>query len=292
MNASELLELAAVVSVEGPVLVEGPGAISASSLEQYWTASQCRFQRWADVFRGLPTDASNPGPDWPDRWPSIRATLEEVLAGEVLTRVFAAVATAHDTVRGADLAEPIARSVLVGHLEARNRVLRFLVRGAGIDADEAFALNRLRRRTERWTDMLLGYLHGLGEVGRFAVDPRRALDFAEDLNFRNRSPNARRAWSLVQTSLRAGFRNGLCPASPNADLNQRIGTSVLGCFRPELFDSTGTLRSLWITRLCNGAEDVRGMVAGLLDEPRANSTPQEEEAADRFLDRLRRFNRS
>ena len=67
MNASELLELAAVVSVEGPVLVEGPGAISASSLEQYWTASQCRFQRWADVFGGLPTDPSQPGlaVNWP-----------------------------------------------------------------------------------------------------------------------------------------------------------------------------------------------------------------------------------
>jgi hypothetical protein len=52
-------------------------------------------------------------------------------------------------------------------------------------------------------------------------------------------------------SVRASFREGLCPVSPNADLNARIASSILACFQGELFDSTGLLRSLWLTRLAN-----------------------------------------
>jgi len=294
MNASGLLELAAIVSAHGPVLVEGPGNLSTSGLEQYWTASQCRFDRWSKAFKQLGAEAEDPGPGWADEgWPTLRATIEEVLTGEVLTRVFGAVVTAYDARRKSGQAEPIARSVMIGHLEARNRVLRWLVSGSGIGADEAFALNRLRRRTERWSDMLVGYLHGLVDVRHFAVDPERAADFAEDLSYRARLPGGRHAWTLLTASLRATFGTGLSATSPNADLNERIGTSVLSCFRSELFESTGTLRSLWVTRLVNGAEDVRGMVDDLLCPAEQNGRQRrDEEAADRFLDRIRRFNRS
>ena len=63
MNASEMLELAAIVSANGPVLVEGPGTLSASSLEQYWTASQSRFERWSRAFKELQAEAQSPGAD-------------------------------------------------------------------------------------------------------------------------------------------------------------------------------------------------------------------------------------
>jgi hypothetical protein len=292
MHASELLELAAIVSAEGPVLVEGPGVLSASSLEQYWTASQCRFDRWAGVFKQLSAEASNPAEDWAMRWPVYRATLEEVLTSEVLTRVFGAVVTAYDAHRKSDQAEPIARSVMVGHLEARNRVLRHLVSGPGMNAEEGLRLDRLRRRSERWTDMLVGYLHGMVDVRQFAIDPDRAVDFGEDLNYRQRSTTCSQALALIQTSLRAAFRTANSLPTPNADLNERIATSVLACFRADLFDATGTLRSLWMTRLCNGAADVHGMLDDLLEDVACSASRQEEEAADRFLERLRRFNGS
>ncbi|MBN2218259.1 MAG: hypothetical protein JW719_12865 [Pirellulales bacterium] len=294
MNASGLLELAAIVSAHGPVLVEGPGSLSPSGLEQYWTASQCRFDRWSRAFKELGSVAGAADRDWLETsWPTVRATLEEVLTGEVLTRVFGAVVTAYDARRKKGQAEPIARSVMIGQLEARNRVLRYLVSPSGIDADEAFLLNRLRRRTERWSDMLVGYLHNLVDVRYFAVDPQRAADFAEDLSYRQRLPGGRHAWALMQASLRATFGSGLSPVSPNADLNERIATAVLSCFRSEMFESTGTLRSLWVTRLCNGADDVRGMVDDLLwSDHHEPDELDDETAADHFLDRIRRFNRS
>jgi hypothetical protein len=290
MNASELLDLAAIVSAHGPVLVEGPGTLSTSGLEQYWTASQCRFDRWSKTFKEVSSLAAGPGRDRPAGcWATFRATLEEVLTGEVLTRVFGAVVTAYDIRRKSDQAEPIARSVMIGHLEARNRVLRHLVGSSGIDTEEAFRLNRLRRRTDRWSDMLVGYLNELVDVRQFAVDPQRAVDFAEDLCYRRRLPGGRHAWTLLVASLRASFGTGLSASSPNHDLNRRIASSVLSCFRSELFESTGTLRSLWLTRLCNGAEDVHGMLENLLEVDEPDDPAQQEKVAHRLPGRLRRF---
>ena len=67
-------------------------------------------------------------------------------------------------------------------------------------------------------------------------------------------------------SLRAAFRTGLSPLSPNAGLNTRIANSILSCFPSEAFDSTGLLRSPWLMRLTDVADDTQGMIAELLAE--------------------------
>jgi hypothetical protein len=290
MHACELVELAAVVCAHGPVLVRGGRTLSTTAVEPYWTASKCRQQRWSESLKQWTTDAVDAGPAWHDaRWPTMRAVLEEILTGEVLTRVFAAVMCAYDRRHGTDVVDPIVRSILVGHLEARHRVLGLLVRGPGVAAEEAVKLNRLRRRTERWSDMLIGYLTGLDDVAEFAVERRRAEDFAEDLHYQSAMPGGRHAWPLVQASLRASFRRGLCPLSPNGALNARIAAAVLSCFGAELFDSTGVFRSLWMLRLTNATADAEGMLEELLARDGPSPKDREKIAAQRHLDRLRRF---
>ena len=162
------------------------------------------------------------------------------------------------------MANPIARSVLLGHLEARHRVLTLLVRGPGVDSAVAMKLNHLRRRTERWTDLLVGYLAGIHNCGQFAVDPQRAKDFSKDLNYQCQHPGGRQAWPLILASVRAAYQQGMSPNSPNADLNGRIASSILSCFQPELFDSTGLFCSMWLMRLVNSANDTQGMIEELL----------------------------
>lgn len=277
MHARELVELAAVVSAHGPALVRSTRRLSAASLEAYWTASKCRLDRWGRSLKRFTGDAAGATAQRRRaRWPLIRSVLEEILTGEVLTRVWTAVVCAHDRHHGSDEAEAIARSVLIGHLEARHRVLTLLVRGPGIETEGAVKLNHLRRRTERWTDLLVGYLAGLHDVGEFAIDPARAKDFAEDLRRRSSleggplnadaysCPAEWAAWPLVLASLRAAFQKGLHPVSPNADLNAQIASGILACFRQELFDSAGLFRSLWLTRLATVADDAQGMVEELL----------------------------
>lgn len=135
--------------------------------------------------------------------------------------------------------------------------------GPGIDAAAAAQLNRLRRRAERWTDLLVGQLAGAFELAEFAANPERARDFAADLSGGSPRPG-RFAWPLLSASLQAAFRRVLVAVSPNADLNARIAASVLACFPAELFDGLGLFRSLWIERLMAAAEKAQGMIDELL----------------------------
>lgn len=265
MHARELLELAALAAVHGPALVLSRERIPGDAIEAYWTASKSRLDRWGRTLKGYARRATSAEePLGRGDQETIRAALEEILTGEVLTRVWTAVLCAYDRHHHTDQMEPIARSVLIGQLEARHRVLTLLVSGPGIDAEQAVKLNRLRRRIERWTDMLVGYLAGLYDISEFAIDPERAKDFAEDLELQRKSPGGRYAWPLLLASLRAAFRTGLSPLVPNADLNAAIASSVLSAFPTSQFDSTGLLRSTWLLRMTRVSADTQGMIEQLL----------------------------
>ncbi|MGW8258347.1 MAG: hypothetical protein ACWGMZ_12745, partial [Thermoguttaceae bacterium] len=153
---------------------------------------------------------------------------------------------------------------LSGQLDSRHRALTLLVTKMDMDAETAIKLNRLRRRVEHWTNLLIGYLMGLHNCGEFAADPQLAKEFAEDLHYQCKHPGKRQAWPLVLSSLRAAFQQSLVAESPNADINARIASSILSCFQPELFDSTGLFCSMWLMRLINAANDAQGMIADLL----------------------------
>lgn len=265
MHARDLVELASLVTAHGPVLVEGDGPIAATGIEQYWTASKCRLDRWGRNLRQFADEADAENTPWfEEHWPLVRGVVEEVITGEVLSRVWAAVLCAYDRWHGTNRAEPIARSVLIGQLEASHRVLTLLVQSPAIPDAKAIQLNRLRQRTERWTDLLVGYLTGVDEVTEFAIDPGRARDFAEDLRYQGPLPEGRKAWPILQASLRAALATGLGSFSPNADLNGQIAASVVACFPPELFDATGIFRSLWALRLANATADAQGLIDELL----------------------------
>ena len=255
MHARDLLELAALLASHGPLLVEHSAALPEESLQQYWNASQCRLDRWGRRLKQIQRQTHDP---------DLAGVLEEILTGEVLTRVWTAVVAGHDRRHRSDQAEPIARSVLMGHLEARWRVLSLLTSTSQISVPEAMRLDRLRNRAERWADLLLGYLSGVCNAREFAVDPARVEDFAQDLRSPAGLRGGRQAWNLVQASLRAAFGQGLARSSPNADLNAQIAASILSCFPPELFHGTGLLCSLWTLRVYQTANDAEGMIDQLL----------------------------
>ena len=167
-------------------------------------------------------------------------------------------AVRYDRHRGTDLVEPVARSVLAAHTEARHRVLMILATSSGMPAEEAMRLDQLRRRSERWTDVLLGQMAAQGDVGQFAFDPERAADFAEDLAAHAPGEGRCQVWPLMMSSMRASFRHGLCAVSPNADLNATIAASIVSFFPPELFDAAGVPESLWLIRMAQTDQRRRG----------------------------------
>jgi hypothetical protein len=271
MHARELIELAALVSAHGPALVRSDQLIPAGGIEQYWTSSKVRLDRWTRSLKDFTRQTDADARCRERKWPEIRGVLDEILTGEILTRVWASVLCAYDRTRGTDEAEPVARSVMIGHSEARHRVLTLLSRASGFDAHTAVKLNRLRRHAERWTDLLVGRLAEIQDVGEFAVDPKRAMDFAEDAPSRQGFEASRLAWPLLLASLRKAFQRELGPVSPNADLNAGIAAGVLSCFPSEPFDSTGLFRSLWLMRMTSAAEDAVCMIEELLAPERPDS---------------------
>lgn len=264
MHSRDLVELAAVVATHGSTFISTPGALPPGAIEQYWTSSKCRLDRWNRALKNLRADHSD----------SIAAAtrevehgsteplpiLEEVLISDILTRVWSGVLCAYDRRYGGREVESIARSIWLGHLETRHRVMALLVNDHAIEPAAAVALNRLRRRTERWADLLLGQLLGSHDVSEFAVVHERAREFADDLHHQQQQPGGEHAWPLTLASLRGAFRAGVCEATPNGDANARIAASIVACFPAELFDDSGLVRSLWLARLSTTASDVAGLI--------------------------------
>jgi hypothetical protein len=220
---------------------------------------------------------------------AFRGTLEEILASEVLTRTWTAAMCAYDRCRGTDRMEPVARSVLIGHIEARHRVLTILVNQSGLTAEESMRLDALRRRTERWSDVLIGHIVAEHDVSEFAVEPDRARDFTEDFARQRGEEGGRFAWPVLLASLRAAFPEWLEAQSPNPDLNVKIAASILACLPPEVFDTAGVMQSGWLLRISQITSDAEGMLEELLAEI-PSPTPQDARTAahDRF-DRRGRF---
>jgi len=271
MHARELVEFAALLASNGPAIIGHAARLSDSGLEQYWSASRCRQERWARSLKTFSYELQyTASKDMAERWADIRNVLEEILTAEVLTRIWGAVCCSYEQRRSLDEASPIVRNVLAGHLEARNRALNLMVYGHGLRVEEAVILNRMRRRNERWSDMLLGYLPDGEEVTEFAFSPARVKEFADDAKV---SAHPETAWSLLLASLRIAYQRQTYSSSPNEDLNRRVAAGILACLPSELFETTGTLKSLWLLRLQHAANDTQGMIEQLLA---LESSPQED----------------
>ncbi|MDP6442282.1 MAG: hypothetical protein QGG36_25110 [Pirellulaceae bacterium] len=267
MHVSQLVEIAAITAAHAPVFIRCTNNVSLSAMERYWTASKCRIDRWTRVLKAAQTDLQT-GRDF-DRfllWVEIRPTVEEILASEILTRVWSATSHHFDRLRGENELSPMTRSVFVGHLEARNRALDLLIHGHAVDIEQAVELNRIRRKCERWTDMLLANLLPDYDPSEFCFDERRTGDFAADMRDEREQTLTPTSWNVVMTSLRASFGHGFVAHSPNADLNDRIANSVNSSFQAEMYDSTGVIKTNWMLRLENVADDSEGYLNILIEE--------------------------
>ena len=169
----------------------------------------------APALKGFTALEQQPAADTTGVAAEIRQLLEEILLAELALRTWTAVLYAYDRRRNSDEAEPIARSILLGHLDVRQRALALLIHCPLIAASEAVELNRLRRRAERWTDLLLGYLGQHYPVRELAFDADRCSEFAADL----RQQHARRRATNPGSSPwhRCGWRSAPCrPKRPRA----------------------------------------------------------------------------
>lgn len=130
----------------------------------------------------------------------------EVLAMEIPTRIVVTVAAAIDRRRERPEYRPILEHVLFGFQHVRHQILTRI-----LDSGERYAaLDRFRRRCERWTDLLLGPCVVKYGMAAFAHDARRSWEFGEDLLTETAMDVTQQ---LVRPSLLTSFQ-GLSGRSP------------------------------------------------------------------------------
>ena len=248
MHASQLAEIGSWIAVHSGNLVYGQKSQSLDASNEYWTASKCRLQRWVVALKMFEHDIANPD-DRHDPWPALELVVQEILLSELLTRVWAASVHLHDDYQNSDELRGLANSTFVSHIEARNRAVRLLLSGQGINEEVFDRINVLRRKLERWTDLFLSQLPNLKAAQKFAFDAKRVGDFFEEKAVESGQATLRRQ-QILMASFSAEV-NGISKFAANPTFNRQIASGILACFPSDRFDSTGlpkSARMLWLEK--------------------------------------------
>lgn len=265
MLVGDLIELSALLAVNGTAFVLGNDRLSDAGIYRYWEVSRLRFARWQQTLRQFQIPTVSPlEPMVESRRPRLLPVLEEIFTTEVLTRTWTAIACEYDLRRKSNCATPVAKSVLLSHLDARNRAMNVMVQSRVRNIPAVADLDRLRRRAERWTDMLLAHLFPACHIDDLTFDYRRALDFAEEFYESEPIVTGGSAWELMVSGLKAAFRGISAAPSLNEDLNRQVVASILACFESSAFESIGMLKSLWMDRMNHAADDTLSLIDQLL----------------------------
>lgn len=269
MDASQLLKLGAWLLIEGKELSRNPAHVPIHIVENYWTASKCRQLRWTSKLHQFL------GSQPPLHVNAARAEILavpvvcEILASELLTRGFVAVSHHWDHHLGEPHLEPIARSVFAGHLEARNRALRLLTGGNVFTIAQMAHLNTVRRKIERWNDMLLSHMVNddlsLPSIPwDLAFEESRAREFAEDHPDTTCSTTRHLSHSLAMASLTSSILPLISTPCTSPELNAKIASSVVGCFPESLDELSHHLPEIWRLGLERRADDAEAQIQELL----------------------------
>jgi hypothetical protein len=144
MHASQLAEIGSWIATHCGNFAYGQKTQSLSVSNEYWAASKCRLQRWITALKMFEHDVEHPSDDH-DPWPALELVVQEILLSEFLTRIWAAAVHFHDHYQGSEELCGLANSVYVSHIEARNRAVRLLLAGQGMNEEVFDRANLLRR---------------------------------------------------------------------------------------------------------------------------------------------------
>ena len=265
MHSRELVQLAGVISYLGPQLIQEQ-QLTVPRQKLYWTATRSRVQSWNQQFCA------------PQTWDSIRPILEEILTSEILTRVWCGLSLTYDEVHQTDEFGTIAQSVFLSHQESRNRTMRMMVSGNMVASQDAVRLNKIRRRAERWSDMMLASFLPNESLAHLAFDLDRAEEFAGDLQFSRPDDQRIQMWKVILAGASTSFTTDLDTRSANYALNSQIAQGVLESVPQTVQDSCPFRHLLsadeeaeftvegndWFDRMNSTTHDAQQLVESLL----------------------------
>lgn len=263
MHARQLAEIGGWIAICSNALDQNNNENAVDDGLKYWAASKCRIQRWQQAIKVFEDDLQNPQP-MHDPWPAINVVIQEILISDLLTRTWTAALVSQNHASLQDL-QSIGQSIYIGHLEIRNRALKLILEHRDTSEKHVQDLDELRRRIERWTDMLLSRMDNLAVVKRFGFDTQRIEDFASDRNLESRR-RRREVEQILMASLANSLQTDGGRYTANPDLNREIAAGILGSIPTDRFESFGMPKSVLHMQMEQVQNDTQAMVQQLINE--------------------------
>ena len=235
--------------------------------EKYWKRCLARTERWNKALKMFADDLERMD-EQHNPWPAISIVVEEIILSEMLCRIWSSVVCQPQDSGAAkpDKTErvgAISHSLLIGHIEARNRAFALLLNAPFWARPTAERLSQLSNRVERWTDLLLGYLPHQQVCRTFAFSEKRLADFRHHHHASSRE-DSESSHSFLVRSLVEEISDCCSRFPANPELNQSIVASILGCFESDPF-SNSLPSDTWLLQLDSRHENVTELAAQLAE---------------------------
>ena len=192
---ARLADLALAIAIASPIVTRIHHWPTSRGLEDFWDAVRQLRLGWQ---RQL-TDSPSMSP----------ALIAEVVVAELPIRVWSTVLLASRDAIHRDEISQIVLNAFEGLAPIRQAVYQQLLDPCYADDPQIRTLDTVRRRCERWIDLLAGPSALAGDVWNFVMDPRRARDFGEESLGDDNAPTAAAVEKLATAGLRMAFMGNL-----------------------------------------------------------------------------------
>ncbi len=236
LSGKSLAELALVVSQVAPSMLDDISAPASESLRGFWQSNRLLQRQWMNEL----DDETNARPQDIELFEQLAPRL---FTSEILVRTFSTLLASLDTRLGTDDLTRVARNVVGGLLQIRLTVLSRLLAVPEIDRDRVLKIDRLRRRCDRWTDLLVGTIAIRSNCFEFAFDPDRARDFGEEAMFADTEVRSRPFEHLVSAGLRVTFLQHLSNEAFDEPEFLILTQSILSSIPRHALHRDGSLRT-------------------------------------------------
>ena len=229
-----LTEVAAIMAAHSQIFIEQQQEVTTEAIGDYYILSRNRFNRWMrdldDLERGVAIQDPLHLVGLIAGRPATRGIAEQILVNELVTRVWTLLLLARDARNGIDRIRPVARNIHMGHLAVRHKALGVVLSDDRLSPIDLLAIDKLRKCTERWTDLLCCSIMGQYDLWDLAFDKERAQEFLRDRTDQAGLSHRSRGWVLLLAGLRHSFQEeeGLSASVHNDD--RRLTRLMLNCF--------------------------------------------------------------
>lgn len=232
LNVKSLAEVAWLASQVGRRMIAAQSPPTAPTLREFWQSTRALQQHWDELLDSLaPSDIATP---------QFKEVATQLFTTEMLVRVWATILGRIDQNTGGNDLTRIVANAVSGLLRIRNRLVTLLL-SPSVPAAWGADLDRLRRRCDRWTDLLIGTICGRDEFFQFAFNPDRARDFAEESREAG-SSTSHPVELLVAAGVRLSFLGQLPEVAFNSPAFEQLIRAILGSLPTAAFEQDGSLR--------------------------------------------------